>query len=478
MQNQDKNQQNSPSEKLNRINNFIAKNTKPQQPDTTKLNQENDETPTVLNKVVERPEIDNSNFKYVTFPPLKKSLSQPNVLDQVPSTSKKSKRPAPYKIPNKKIETVKDFENFSKSLHLKSAFEHQSFENEEEKPKLVNYEKSDDEKESFIKPANSNLDVSNLPLPMSHFDRNNNRTKVFYNRSFEAKPKLEENFSESKSHGSMFHKTRICQYYQQGFCVHGADCKYAHGEEDKKKSPLKKLPKPTFKQNPFQNNNSQKQFFAPPIIPENLPGLQNLPNPILSQAQLFNQNQMNLQQLLNFPNLQIPNPTLIQQFTNLLSLFQQQVPTNQLVSQLNPAFSNPIPKPPMPFHTPACSPAKKLKIDKTVNCSIDLTKENEEVQDSAEPDMDNAPFFGQPEETITPEIITDSFGKELLKYLNNPEWHAVVVKIKKFLKIDSFEKFFEFNFDQLKYINKNTDNFNLGEILTLKFCQKEMKAQI
>ena len=37
----------------------------------------------------------------------------------------------------------------------------------------------------------------------------------------------------------VYRKTRLCQYYAKGYCVHGKDCRYAHGENELIPQPTK-----------------------------------------------------------------------------------------------------------------------------------------------------------------------------------------------------------------------------------------------
>ena len=417
----------------------------------------------------------NALYEYVTFPPLKKSVSQPSVRSSEsrkpeikPTESRKismyarvTNRSAPYTLskelrktePNLNVEksdsnrssdskTQKPTtespitSSFSKTLHLKNAFDQNYEDCEDFNPKkgLVSYCKSDEEEE--IKSEDEGferrqkLDVSSLPLPMDHYERKKEQqpTRYFTQKYVETrKNSLEitvdpsgENFVEEKSNMteedlSMFHKTRICTYYAQGFCVHGADCKYAHGENDKKSSPLK------VKQSGERGLTSTEDLYGFNLVPTGLnrPAQTDQINPkpnrthvpliqepqgaqfMVNNANLQQnvQNPANLQQLQNalqFPNM-LPNmanqqqsqqlTAIQQQLSAFMNLFQQQaIPSmdyrsmpifnhiNPAVMQIpgvpNPSVPNPVvpnpavlnaPNPVVPNlmnSTPISSPSK------------------------------------------------------------------------------------------------------------------------
>jgi len=364
------------------------------------------QTPTVLNKFVDRA---NEKYEYVTFPPLKKSLSQPSVRSSEsrkpeikPTESRKismyarvTNRSAPYTLSKELRTTEPNFNSeksgfnpdsnsgiktqkatkdspvtssFSKTLHLKNAFDQNYEDCEDFNPKkgLVSYCKSDEEDEKSDDEGierRQKIDVSSLPLPMDHYERKKEQqpTRYFTQKYVETRKKcLEitvdpsgENFIEEKSNMteedlSMFHKTRICTYYAQGFCVHGADCKYAHGENDKKSSPLK------VKQSGERGLTSNEDLYGFNLIPTrvqpdqihptlnlqaHVPLIQEpqgqfmVTNPNLQQNM---QNPANLQQIQNalqFPNM-LPNianqqqsqqlTAIQQQLSAFMNLFQQQ----------------------------------------------------------------------------------------------------------------------------------------------------------
>jgi hypothetical protein len=325
MQNNQKNNNLPNSDKLNKIDTYLAnaeKNKHKTEAENVDKNSQNNlensvetlqsfeeatsdnltsaQTPTVLNKFVDR---SNEKYEYVTFPPLKKSLSQPSVRssdlrkpETKPIESRKismharvTNRSAPYTLskelrktePNfngeksdfnsdskrdanldsnldsTQIQTQKAIENspvtssFSKTLHLKNAFDQNYEDCEDFNPKkgLVSYCKSDEEDDKSMQSDDEgferrqNLDVSTLPLPMDHYERKKEQqqpqqigskqqqpTRYFTQKYVETrKNSLEvtvdpsgENFIEEKSNMteedlSMFHKTRICTYYAQGF---------------------------------------------------------------------------------------------------------------------------------------------------------------------------------------------------------------------------------------------------------------------